>query len=67
MMDPFDKAILGPLYLSSLNPRIAALDLLRSRLHLPQEIFNEKIQKLVGPGFVKNDKSKLTFPGRVCR
>lgn len=64
-MDPFDKAILGSLYLSSLDPHVAALDLIRSRLPLPREIYNEKIQTLVDLGFVeKNDKPKLTFLGR---
>jgi len=64
-MDPLDKAILGSFYITSLDPRVAALDRLRSRLPLPREIYNEKIQKLVDLGFVeKNDKSKLTFLGR---
>ena len=64
-MDPLDKAILGSFYLSSLDPSVAALDRLRSRLPLPREIYNEKIQKLVDLGFVeKNDKAKLTFLGR---
>jgi FAD synthetase len=64
-MDPLDKAILGSLYLGSLDPHVAALDLLRSRLPMPREIYNERIQKLVDLGFVeKNDKSKLTFLGR---
>ena len=64
-MDPLDKAILGSFYLSSLDPSVASLDRLRSRLPLPKEIYNEKIQKLVDLGFVeKNDKAKLTFLGR---
>ena len=64
-MDPLDKAILGSFYLSSLDPSVASLDRLRSRLPLPREIYNEKIQKLVDLGFVeKNDKAKLTFLGR---
>ncbi|MDQ6668770.1 MAG: FAD synthase [Thermoproteota archaeon] len=65
MMEPLDKAILGSFYLSSLDPSVAALDRLRSRLPLPREIYNEKIQKLVDLGFVeKSDKPKLTFLGR---
>ena len=64
-MDPLDKAILGSFYLSSLDPSVASLDRLRSRLPLPREIYNEKIQKLVDLGFVeKNDMAKLTFLGR---
>ena len=64
-MDPLDKAILGSFYLSSLDPSIASLDRLRSRLPLPREIYNEKIQKLVDLGFVeKSDMPKLTFLGR---
>jgi cytidyltransferase-like protein len=64
-MDPLDKAILGSFYLSNLDPSVASLDRLRSRLPLPKEIYNEKIQKLVDLGFVeKNDKAKLTFLGR---
>ena len=64
-MDPLDKAILGSFYLSSLDPSVASIDRLRSRLPLPREIYNEKIQKLVDLGFVeKNDKAKLTFLGR---
>ena len=64
-MDPLDKAILGSFYLSSLDPGVAPLDRLRSRLPLPKEIYNEKIQKLVDLGFVeKNDKARLTFIGR---
>jgi FAD synthetase len=64
-MDPLDKAILGSFYLSSLDPSVASLDRLRSRLPLPKEIYNEKIQRLVDLGFVeKNDKAKLTFLGR---
>ncbi len=64
-MDPLDKAILGSFYLSSLDPSVASLDRLRSRLPLPREIYTEKIQKLVDLGFVeKNDNPKLTFLGR---
>jgi len=64
-MDPLDKAILGSFYLSSLDPSVAALDRLRSRLPLPREIYNEKIQKLVDLGFVeKSDMPKLTLLGR---
>lgn len=64
-MDPLDKAILGSLYLYSLDSHASALDLLRSRLPLPQEIYNEKIQKLVDFGFIeRDDNSKLTFLGR---
>jgi FAD synthetase len=64
-MDPLDKAILGSFYLSSLDPRVAALDRLNSRLPLPREIYDEKIQKLIDLEFVeKNDKSKLTLLGR---
>ena len=64
-MDPLDKAILGSFYLSSLDPSVASLDRLRSRLPLPREIYTEKIQKLVDLGFVeKNGKAKLTFLGR---
>ena len=44
---------------------LRALDLFRSRLPLPREIYNEKIQKLVDFGFIeRDDKSKLTFLGR---
>ena len=64
-MDPLDKAILGSFYLSSLDPSVAALDRLRSRLPLPREIYNEKIQKLVDLGFVeKSHMPKLTLLGR---
>jgi FAD synthetase len=64
-MDPLDKAILGSFYLSSLDPSVASLDRLRSRLPLPKEIYNAKIQKLVDLGFLeKNDMAKLTFLGR---
>ncbi|PWU79538.1 MAG: cytidyltransferase [Candidatus Nitrosopolaris wilkensis] len=64
-MDPLDKAILGSFYLSSLDPSVAALDRLRSRLPLPREIYIEKIQKLVDLGFVeKSDMPSLTFLGR---
>lgn len=64
-MDPFDKAILGSLYLCNLDSHVAALDLFRSRLPLPREIYNEKIQKLADFGFIeRDDKSKLTFLGR---
>lgn len=64
-MDPLDKAILGSLYLCSLDPRVTALDRLSSRLPLPRKIYNEKIQRLIDLGFVeKNDNSKLTFLGR---
>lgn len=64
-MDPLDKAILESFYLSSLDPSVASLDRLRSRLPLPKEFYNEKIQKLVDLGFVeKNDMAKLTFLGR---
>ena len=64
-MDPLDKAILESFYLSSLDPSVASLDRLRSRLPLPKEIYNVLIQKLVDLGFVeKNHKDKLTFLGR---
>ena len=57
-MDPLDKAILGSFYLSSLEPSVASLDRSTSRLPLPKEIYNAKIQKLVDLGFVeKNDKA----------
>src|SRR5262245_39293657 len=64
-MDPLDKAILGSLYLCRLDSHISALDLLRSRLPLPREIYNERIQTLVDFGFIeRDDNSKLTFLGR---
>jgi hypothetical protein len=44
-MDPLDKAILGSLYLGSLDPHVAALDLLRSRLPMPREISRAWIMK----------------------
>ncbi|MGA8082234.1 MAG: adenylyltransferase/cytidyltransferase family protein [Candidatus Nitrosopolaris sp.] len=48
-----------------MDSHVAALDLFRSRLPLPREIYNEKIQKLVDFGFIeRDDKSKLTFLGR---
>jgi cytidyltransferase-like protein len=65
MMDPLDKAILGSLYLSSLDPTIAALDRLRSQSPLTLEVYNEKIEEFVALGLVeKNDNSKLTILGR---
>lgn len=65
MMDPLDKAILGSLYLSSLDPTIAALDRLRSRTPLTLEVYNEKIEEFVALGLVeKDDTSKLTILGR---
>ncbi|HET7147577.1 MAG TPA: adenylyltransferase/cytidyltransferase family protein [Candidatus Nitrosopolaris sp.] len=64
-MDALDKAILGSFYLTSLESNVDALDRLRSRLPLPTDIYNEKIQNLVDRGFIeKNDESKLTFLGR---
>jgi len=64
-MDPLDKAILGSLYLSSLDPNIAALDRLRSRTPLTLEVYNEKIEEFVALGLVeKDDTSKLTILGR---
>jgi len=64
-MDPLDKAILGSLYLSSLDPNIAALDRLRSHTHLTLEVYNEKIEEFVALGLVeKDDTSKLTILGR---
>jgi FAD synthetase len=64
-MDPLDKAILGSLYLCNLDSQVSALELLRYRLPLPREIYNEKIQKLVDFGFIeRDDNSKLTFLGR---
>jgi len=64
-MDPLDKAILGSLYLSSLDPTIAALDRLRSRTPLTLEVYNEKIEEFVALGLVeKDDNSKLTILGR---
>jgi len=64
-MDPLDKAILGSLYLSSLDPNIAALDRLRSHTPLTLEVYNEKIEEFVALGLVeKDDTSKLTILGR---
>jgi len=64
-MDPLDKAILGSLYLSSLDPTIAALDRLRSHTPLTLEVYNEKIEEFVALGLVeKDDNSKLTILGR---
>lgn len=64
-MDPLDKAILGSLYLSSLDPTIAALDRLRSQSPLTLKVYNEKIEEFVALGLVeKDDNSKLTILGR---
>ena len=47
------------------GPACCSTDRLNSRLPLPREIYDEKIQKLIDLEFVeKNDKSKLTLLGR---
>src|SRR5437867_2377998 len=64
-MDPLDKAVLASLYLSNLDPNVAALERLRYRLPLPEAIYKGRIQKLADLGFIEqNDRPKLTFIGR---
>jgi FAD synthetase len=64
-MDLMDKAILTSLFVSHLNPELAAFDRIRARLPIDKEFYNSKIRILEENGFVeKNDQSKLTFIGR---
>jgi len=64
-MDPLDKAVLASLYLSNIDPNVAALERLRYRLPLPEEIYKGRIGKLADLGFIEqNDRPKLTFIGR---
>jgi cytidyltransferase-like protein len=64
-MDPFEKALLGSVYVSTLEPRISPVDRVRSRVHLPTGIFDEKIRHLISIGLLEKDtQPRLTFLGR---
>src|ERR671927_250674 len=65
MMDPFDKAILSSLYLSNLEPEIPPFKRIESKLPIPYEIYEVKLNQLKEKGFVdKYNGSNLTFFGR---
>lgn len=64
-MDPFEKALLASVYVSNIEPAIGYVDRLRSRMYLPIEIFDDKIQHLISIGLLeKATTPRLTFLGR---
>ena len=64
-MDPFEKALLASVYVSNIEPTIGYVDRLRSRMYLPIEIFDDKIQHLISIGLLeKATTPRLTFLGR---
>lgn len=64
-MDPFEKALLASIYVSKIEPTIGYVDRLRSRMYLPIEIFDDKIQHLISIGLLeKATTPRLTFLGR---
>jgi len=65
MIEPLDKAILTAIYVSSLDSEILPLDYLKSRTTIPEDLFRQKIDKMIEDGFVeKSDPLRLTFLGR---
>ena len=65
LMDPLDKAVLAALYSSMLDPSISAVNRLKARLPISQELYNSIVSKLIKIGLVeKSDPTKLTFIGR---
>jgi FAD synthetase len=64
-MGPFEKALLASVYVSTIDPTIGYIDRLRSRMYLPIEIFDDKIQHLISIGLLeKATTPRLTFLGR---
>ena len=64
-MDPFEKALLGSVYLSTLEPSISPIDRVRSKVHLPIGIFDDKIRHMISIGLLEKDtQPRLTFLGR---
>jgi len=65
MIGPLDKAILTAIYVSSLDSEILPLEYLKSRTTIPEDLFRQKIDKMIEDGFVeKSDPLRLTFLGR---
>jgi len=65
MIEPLDKAILTAIYVSSLDSEILPLEYLKSRTTIPEDLFRQKIDKMIEDGFVeKSDPLRLTFLGR---
>ena len=64
-MDPFEKALLGSVYLSTLEPSISPIDRVRSKVHLTIGIFDDNIRNMISIGLLENDtQPRLTFLGR---
>jgi cytidyltransferase-like protein len=64
-MDPFEKALLGSVYVSSIEPSVSYIDRLRSKMYLPISIFDDKIKHLISNGLLEKDTPPtLTFLGR---
>jgi cytidyltransferase-like protein len=64
-MDTFEKALLASVYVSNIEPTIGYVGRLRSRMYLPIEIFDDKIQHLISIGLLeKGTTPRLTFLGR---
>jgi cytidyltransferase-like protein len=64
-MDPFEKALLASVYVSTIEPTVNYVDRLSSRTNIPKSILNEKIGHLISNGLLEKDNPPtLTFLGR---
>jgi FAD synthetase len=64
-MDPFEKALLASVYVSSIEPSISYVDRFRSRMWIPVGVFDDVIRRLIFNGLLEEDTPpRLTFLGR---
>jgi FAD synthetase len=64
-MDPFEKALLASVYVSTIDPTVNYVDRLSSRTNIPRSILDEKRKQLISNGFLEKDSPPtLTFLGR---
>lgn len=64
-MDPFEKALLASVYVSTLDSSINSIDRLKSKMYLPIGIFDDKIRHMISIGLLEKDtQPRLTFLGR---
>lgn len=64
-MDPFEKALLASVYVSSIEPSISYVDRFRSRMWIPVGVFDDVIRRLISKGLLEEDTPpRLTFLGR---
>ena len=64
-MDPFEKALLASVYVSTIEPTVDYVDRLSSRTSIPKSVLNEKIKHLISNGLLEKEiPPTLTFLGR---